>query len=310
MEDNFNNIKSSPKMMIGTVQFGIPYGIANNQGQPSNEEVMAIMKHAHESGVDEYDTAAAYGESEKRLGYNFKELGITKNVSVYTKIKPLRAEISKSPKESEKAIIHSLEQSLRDLKIECLKGVLFHREEDAIYLDILQRQKDLGKCEAIGISCGHHSHSVKEWIKQGLVDALQIPANIMDKRHFEIIYSKENQNKIMIFLRSIFLQGILTMKNSNIPVVLKKLKPLHLKYSTLAHQTGMSLKEFALRVMMNSCVRSIILGNDSLKQFKENLAFIEKGPLPNDIMDQINECDCEVDPKWVTPSLWPSSDEA
>ena len=64
--------------MIGTVQFGIPYGIANNQGQPSNEEVMAIMKHAHESGVDEYDTAAAYGESEKRLGYNFKELGITK----------------------------------------------------------------------------------------------------------------------------------------------------------------------------------------------------------------------------------------
>ena len=198
MEDNFQNIKSSPKMMIGTVQFGIPYGIANNQGQPSNEEVMAIMKHAHESGVDEYDTAAAYGESEKRLGYNFKELGITKNVSVYTKIKPLRAEISKSPKESEKAIIHSLEQSLRDLKIECLKGVLFHREEDAIYLDILQRQKDLGKCEAIGISCGHHSHSVKEWIKQGLVDALQIPANIMDKRHFEIIYSKENQNKIMI----------------------------------------------------------------------------------------------------------------
>ena len=95
MEDNSQNIKSSPKMMIGTVQFGIPYGIANNQGQPSNEEVMAIMKHAHESGVDEYDTAAAYGESEKRLGYSFKELGITKNVSVYTKIKPLRAEISK-----------------------------------------------------------------------------------------------------------------------------------------------------------------------------------------------------------------------
>ena len=63
MEDNFQNIKSSPKMMIGTVQFGIPYGIANNQGQPSNEEVMAIMKHAHESGVDEYDTAAAVSYS-------------------------------------------------------------------------------------------------------------------------------------------------------------------------------------------------------------------------------------------------------
>ena len=71
MEDNINNIKSSPKMMIGTVQFGIPYGIANNQGQPSNEEVMAIMKHAHESGVDEYDTAAAYGESEKRPFFAF-----------------------------------------------------------------------------------------------------------------------------------------------------------------------------------------------------------------------------------------------
>ena len=146
MDDNFQNIKSTPKMMIGTVQFGIPYGIAKNQGQPSNEEVMAIMKHAHESGVDEYDTAAAYGESEKRLGYNFKELGISKNVSLYTKIKPLRAEISKSPKESDINCFKPKEILSLSASIDCINASTISPLDNLLIDSSFSSQEISDKC--------------------------------------------------------------------------------------------------------------------------------------------------------------------
>ena len=124
--------------MLGTAQFGLPYGIANPKGQTSRKEVLKIIKHAHETGINQYDTAAIYGESELRLGLIFKELGISKYVSVYTKIKPLSQEARKSEKDSKKAIITSLDDSLKRLKMECISGVFFHREKDVIYLEILQ----------------------------------------------------------------------------------------------------------------------------------------------------------------------------
>ena len=56
------------KIMVGTVQFGMPYGIANQQGKPSREELLEIIKFGYESGIRDYDTAAVYGESEEVLG--------------------------------------------------------------------------------------------------------------------------------------------------------------------------------------------------------------------------------------------------
>ena len=56
------------KLALGTVQFGLNYGIANQQGQASRDEARSILEHARSNGMDMLDTAIAYGESEQRLG--------------------------------------------------------------------------------------------------------------------------------------------------------------------------------------------------------------------------------------------------
>ena len=56
------------KLALGTVQFGLPYGITNQQGQVPSDEVARMLKLAAASGIDTLDTASTYGTSESVLG--------------------------------------------------------------------------------------------------------------------------------------------------------------------------------------------------------------------------------------------------
>ena len=53
---------------MGTVQFGINYGITNKVGKVNKKEVRNILQLAVESGIELLDTAQAYGSSETILG--------------------------------------------------------------------------------------------------------------------------------------------------------------------------------------------------------------------------------------------------
>ena len=56
------------RLVLGTVQFGLLYGIANQVGKVSRDEVAEILGHARAAGVDTLDTAIGYGDSEVILG--------------------------------------------------------------------------------------------------------------------------------------------------------------------------------------------------------------------------------------------------
>ena len=58
----YNDDKLS-KLSLGTVQFGLDYGIANIQGQPSQEDVDNIIQYVYENDINCFDTAQAYGNS-------------------------------------------------------------------------------------------------------------------------------------------------------------------------------------------------------------------------------------------------------
>ena len=294
------------KLMVGTVQFGMYYGIANQQGRPSREEVLEIIKFGYESGIRDYDTAAFYGESEEVLGQAFKELGISHKVNIFTKIEVLDDEVKKSGKEAGKAIVASLERSLKRLKMDCVAGVLFHREEDVQHLALLQMQKQAGKCQSVGVSCGHDPEKVTDFLNSDSIEAFQLPCNLMDRRHSEAgVLEKAHKNGVLSFIRSAFLQGILTMKNEEIPAALANLCSMHLRYTSLAEEAGITLKEMALRFILNHPVSKVVIGIESLMQLKENLCIFERGPLPDDLMQAITLTYEQPDPYLITPALWP-----
>ena len=294
------------KLMVGTVQFGMSYGIANQQGRPSREEVLEIIKFGYESGIRDYDTAAVYGESEEVLGQSFKDLGICHKVNVFTKIKALDDEAKISEKDPKNEIVASLDRSLKRLKMDCVAGVLFHREEDVQHLALLQMQKQAGKCQSVGVSCGHDPEKVTDFLNSDSVDAFQLPCNLMDRRHSEAgVLEKAHKNGVLSFIRSAFLQGILTMKNDEIPTALANLCSLHLHYTSLAEEAGITLKEMALRFILNHPVSKVVIGIESLMQLKENLCYFERGPLTDDLMQAITLTYEQPDPYLITPALWP-----
>ena len=56
------------RLGLGTVQFGLAYGIANQVGQVSGVGAAEILGLAWAAGVNTLDTAIGYGNSESILG--------------------------------------------------------------------------------------------------------------------------------------------------------------------------------------------------------------------------------------------------
>jgi aryl-alcohol dehydrogenase-like predicted oxidoreductase len=63
-----NPNKACSRLGIGTVQFGLDYGIANKTGKPDQAVAQNILNIAQTAGVTFIDTSPAYGSSERALG--------------------------------------------------------------------------------------------------------------------------------------------------------------------------------------------------------------------------------------------------
>ena len=142
----------SKRIVLGTVQFGLDYGINNTQGEIQKGEAFDILKFAHQNGLDTLDTAAAYGSAESKLGEFFLE-----NKSFNFKI------ISKSPPK-QKISETALQSSLTKLNIKELYGYLAH--DFSIFnndVKLIQKFIDLkktGLVKKIGFSLLMHEHLI------------------------------------------------------------------------------------------------------------------------------------------------------
>ena len=74
-------LEKADKIALGTVQFGLNYGVANDAGQVTVEEVKKTLARATDFKISTLDTAAAYGNSEEVLG----KVGVS-NWDVITKV--------------------------------------------------------------------------------------------------------------------------------------------------------------------------------------------------------------------------------
>ena len=76
------------KLVLGTVQLGMKYGLCNTHGQPTQEESFSILDAALAAGIDTFDTAFAYGTAEDMLGAWMQERSLAGKVRVISKMKP------------------------------------------------------------------------------------------------------------------------------------------------------------------------------------------------------------------------------
>ena len=297
------------RLTLGTVQFGLPYGVANRTGQPGIDQVRDIVKAALDGGVTTLDTAAAYGTSEEVLGCVLHELGVTERVKVITKVRPLTPAEVADPDAAAHAITASVDTSRQRLRVECLTMVLFHREADACHLQHLETLKKKGWLRYAGVSCDNRPGPASTFTERRGVDALQLPVNILDRRHLRAgSIDAAVKNSVKLFARGAFLQGLLMMPEEHLPPVLRDVVPVRKALEGIADGAGVSMAELSLRYLLGlTGITSVLTGVETVSQIQENLEHVKRGPLSVDVMDAIDAVVPDLPETLLTPSFWPST---
>jgi aryl-alcohol dehydrogenase-like predicted oxidoreductase len=207
-----------------------------------------------------------------------------------------------------KAIEQSVEDSRRRLGLDCLPVVLFHRESDARYLEVLEDLKARGWLRHAGVSCDNRPGPAVDYARSGHAAALQIPANVLDYRHQASgVFREAAASGVAVFVRSVYLQGLLVMPEDDIPPALRDVIPVRRRLSAIASGAGLGLAELALRAMLSrEGITCLLTGVDTVGQIRENIALFNRGPLPADMIAAVDAAVPVLPETILTPSLWPA----
>ena len=291
--------------MLGTVQFGLPYGIANTTGQPPYREVLDILSAAVEGGVNCLDTAAVYGESEVVLGKALAELGLKDRMIVATKVTQLANE-KINARQADEIVEQSVTHSLRNLGLQRLTFCLFHLEQNfLLYSDSLLKMREKGLVRFVGSSVNLPGPAA-QILHSGRAEALQMPTSILDHRFLrQGIPGLAAECGAALFARSIFLQGLLLMPEAAVAAEHAAVIPVRHALESIAAEAGIGLAELAVRYML--ClpgITALVVGVETARQIRDNTAVFGKGPLDQAICARIEQAVPDLPDTILSPGNW------
>lgn len=292
------------QLMLGTVQFGTQYGIANKTGQPPYKKVLQMLAVAAAHGVNCLDTAAGYGASENIIGRALRELRLAGQITVVTKTPHLDDNLK--PAEAERLIHRGVEASLKNLRLDFLPICLIHKESNAVFAESLLRLKAKGLVRHVGISVSTPSGALNA-IRSGYFEALQIPTSILDRRYLKSgVFQEAQRMKIALFVRSIYLQGLLFLPEPEVPPELAAVINARRSLEQLAARARLNLAELAIRFVLGlKGVTCLVIGLETLSQLRNNLRIFAQGPLNARLQRAILNRDPQLPENVVFPFLWP-----
>jgi uncharacterized protein len=271
---------NNSRLVLGTVQFGMTYGINNIGGQPSVQKVFDILDLAATQGIKQLDTADLYGDAQQIIGEYLRNHQV--NFVINTKFS-----VNKG-----KSIEEQLNQSLESLNLEKINTYFFHRfDEMAKTPQILNQLEDLKErnlIDKIGVSV-YSNEEFEHSIKVKKLHVIQIPFNLLDnysRRGGLIKLAKEKGKEIQV--RSIFLQGLFFKDRQSFPVQLQPLIKYINKLDHLSELYEISMNDLAMGyVLKKKEIDFIVIGIDSEEQLKKNL-LTEKIQLDDELEKEID----------------------
>lgn len=302
--EQVSTMPQEPRLVLGTAQLGTSYGIANQSTSQNQETATALIQEAWNNGVREFDTAQAYKNSESFLGGAFAELGIAEQVRVVSKLDPSLDYLDQN------ILSQALSESLERLGVSKLHGLLLHREElfslwnEGLH-DSLQGLIKQGMTDQIGISV--YSPEKALWgIETEGIDFIQVPTNFLDHRFLQAgIFESAVQNKKTIYIRSVFLQGLVLMEPDNVPPHLAYARSTIEKIQKLTEATSCSAHTMALGFVKHQTPQAqIIFGAETPSQIQDNLTSWNS-ILSSQVLKRLQSDFYETDERIINPVLWP-----
>jgi aryl-alcohol dehydrogenase-like predicted oxidoreductase len=255
------------KLILGTVQFGLNYGINNPNGKPTEKKVFDILNYALDQNIGILDTAEAYGNSQEIIGN-------------YLKQKPGSFAINTKFRAEGGSLSNQLETTLQQLHTSSVHVYFFHHFNDFIQhpelFDQLKKLKIEGKIAKIGLSV-YENEEFLQAANSDLIDVIQFPYNLLDneKQRGEIIkQAKANGKELQV--RSVFLQGLFFKSMSDLSPKLQPLSPYLQKIKEITERSHTTIQQLALQyALQHSQLDNVIIGVDSDLQLQNNIAVMQ-----------------------------------
>lgn len=290
--------QEQPKIVLGTVQFGLSYGVANTRGPITVADGVTLLRLARTVRISTLDTAIAYGDSEAVLG----SLGVA-DWQVISKLPAVPDDELAAPLEW---VLNQLEGSRARLAKDALHGLLLHRPAqlsgphgDALYEALIQ-VRERGLVSKIGVSI--YAPEELDALPPSMVfDIVQAPLNVLDQRLLASGWAARlRQFGCEVHVRSIFLQGLLLMGAATRP---QRFSPWtstwRLWHDWLADNRLSPLEACVRYALQVAEVDRVVIGVDSSAHLREILAAAQGflPPLPPEFRT--------TDVRLLNPSQWP-----
>ena len=283
------------KLSLGTVQFGLAYGINNNRGQVPVEEVRELLQIATKAGIDTIDTASAYGESEKILG---SLLDSSMSFRIVTKY-PADIE-DRKPAEI-------WQKSYERLGRRPIYGYLlhnYHSFRNRLHLvDFLQELRQQGKVQRTGFSL-YNPDELDEIFELDLpFEIVQVPFSLLDQR-FLPYFRQLKIRGVEIHTRSSFLQGLVFKKPETLPAFFNPAQESLRGLSRKAKELGMSIAELCLGFCLTQPdIDRVVIGVDGIDNLKQNIIGQSVVKTIQERLTGFSDFCLDV-PEILNPSLW------
>lgn len=285
---------STDKLILGTAQLGLNYGINNNLGKPTLDEGNQILNIAFEKGIRTLDTAGVYGTAHKVIG-NYHEKNSNNKFKIITKL-------PKSFNSSDLELI--IKNYLEELNTERIETLMFHSLESyQNHIDEIETFKSDNFYNKIGVSV-YLNEEVDCLINDERIDIVQLPFNLFDNvsRRGKVIKLLKDYGKT-VHVRSIFLQGLFFKKIECNNDIVNNLKDELIQISLYSKKYKIGISDMAMSYCLNQDnIDMVIFGVESINQLNENIKSANK-KLDERLVDQINSINIE-NHNFLNPSKW------
>jgi aryl-alcohol dehydrogenase-like predicted oxidoreductase len=270
----------SNSLILGTVQFGLNYGINNSSGKPEPNQVFEILEKAADLGIKTLDTADAYGNASELIGIFFSNSQTRFDINTKFKV------------EKSKTIEEQLYNSLKILNTDCINVYFYHSFQEMIdfpdTLISLKKLKSKLLIRKIGVSV-YDNHEFKTAIQTPEIDVIQLPFNLLDNLNQRGILLKEAKSRGKeIQVRSIFLQGLFFKKVTDLPKLLLPLAPYLNTINNISQENNITVEALALSYPLSQpTIDYVLLGVDNIEQLERNSLHAAFKPKDN-VTEKIN----------------------
>lgn len=294
------------KLCLGTVQFGMDYGVFNTP-RKDPEYCIQCLDYATQNGIDAIDTATAYGDAERIVGEFLSRKTISRD-KLFISTKHLPNILDDYEKEDYVSVIReNIQKSLATLNTDYVDAYYFHSSRYAFQPELLEAisvmQKE-GLAKKVGVSV-YFPDEAMACFGNSNINCIQAPYSIFDHRMKESdVFETGKEKGFNIDVRTVFVKGLIRLKEDEIPAHLEKAKPIFAKLDEICKATGFSRIELAIGyVKRETEINHLVFGIRDQEQLAEDIAAFRKD-IPESLFKEIDQEFSGISADLVVPSLW------